>query len=110
MNSIIRSRLCCIVVVLTISIILIGCPNTEQCLESCMILCIPFYSIVCIYPCGAWCLPPKILQCRAENPDECAATFEQMQLAAIQFCEESPEVCQQAFESYVQSFEEEASK
>jgi len=40
-----------------------------------------------------------------ENPDECAATFEQLQLAAIEFGEEYPEECQQALDTWVESLE-----
>jgi hypothetical protein len=43
-----------------------------------------------------------------KNPDECTATFEYYQNASIPFCEEYPEACQQAFDSWAESFEEEA--
>jgi hypothetical protein len=41
-----------------------------------------------------------------ENPEACAATWEHIQIEAIQFCEQYPEECQEAFEAYVESFGE----
>ena len=43
-----------------------------------------------------------------ETPDEFASTYEQFQLAATEYCEEHPEKCQEAFDTWLESFDEEA--
>jgi len=43
-----------------------------------------------------------------ETPDECAATFEQLQTTAIEFCEKYPEECQQAFDTWLEASDTEA--
>ena len=103
MNQLIRARVGCIAVLLIVSMILCGCSP-----EVCGILCSPF-----LLDPGAgaimWFL--CFLRCtgaiRVENSDLCSATWEQMQLAAIEICEEYPEECQQAFDAYLESLEEE---
>jgi hypothetical protein len=42
-----------------------------------------------------------------EHPEECVAVFEQMQLTAIEFCEEHPAECQEAFDTWLESLDEE---
>jgi hypothetical protein len=42
--------------------------------------------------------------------DECAATFEQLQMSAAQFCDEYPEECQKAFDAWVESVDSAAEK
>jgi hypothetical protein len=65
----------------------------------------PGCMIICAYTA---CLYPFLDKEGAGNPDECAATFEQLQLEAIQFCEAYPEECQEYFDSYVESLDTEA--
>ena len=52
--------------------------------------------------------PVALTQLCEEHPDECTATFEQMQLEAMHLCEEYPQECQEVFDSWVQSLDEEA--
>jgi len=98
MNRIGRSRLTCLAIVLLISFPLSACMDCTLCGYWCLLECLPqieewptFYE-TCFTPCQReWCFhcnPDEILQGTA---DECSATFDQMQLAAIQFCEEYPE-------------------
>ena len=126
MNRILRSRLSCIAVVLLIPIILLGC-DRETCLDAvfgvcglgcnlpCGIVSDPLLFLLCMGGCVLVCTGPLIESCPsslecADDPAECAATWEQMQTTAIQICEEYPEECQQAFDTWVESFEEEAIK
>ena len=137
MNRIMRSRLGRLLLLLLVPVVLAGwtCPGSGCCEEcplsmvmvvACVVPCVPLASIfycghedhpmacigniymqfswVCIFVCAslfAW------LPC-TENPDEYTATFEQFQLAAIQFCEEYPEECQEAFDTWAESLDTEA--
>jgi len=49
--------------------------------------------------------PAAISQFCEEDPDECVATYERFQLAAIDRCEEYPEECRQAFAAWVASMD-----
>ena len=125
MNRILRSRLSIIAYVLLIPIILLGC-DPESCREAAIAVCTigctppcglaslidPFLYFWCMLACGVVCLSPWAEVCPsslacAENPEQCAASFEQLQLAAIEFCDEHPEECQQAFDAWVASLDEE---
>ncbi len=113
-----RLRLSGIAVVLLIPIFLLGC-DQETCNKvvfgGCALGCTPacgllslFYPFsMCMLVCGSYCFVLAescySLNCTGD-PDECAATFEQLQLEAIQFCEAYPEECQQVFDSWVESF------
>jgi hypothetical protein len=119
MNGIIRSRLSGVSVVLLLALVLAGCGDV------CLVVCMPSVVIGCfnlleenllflplcagaaLLTCSTVCGVEFPMSC-SENQDECAATLEQMQTAAIQFCEEYPEECQEAFDAYVDPFEEEA--
>ena len=122
MNRIRRSGLVCLAVFLLIPMLLVGCVNSyEECCDVLTNFCAGFFDF---HPpvgqyIGTACLLWGIVWCdvtfrfttsqeRTDNPDECAASFEQLQLAAIQFCEKYPEECQQAFDSLVESLDEEA--
>jgi hypothetical protein len=58
--------------------------------------------------CYEICTPIGASQVCIGSPDECAATFEQLQTAAIQICEEYPDECQQAFDAWAESFDTDA--
>jgi hypothetical protein len=109
-----RSRLSSIALVLLIPMAFVGCSqNCSICYFTCFVLGwgnLIFYYMWTMLLCPE-CLTSAdltaISQFCEENPDECAATWEEMQLTAIQICEEYPDECQEAFDSYVESFEEE---
>ncbi len=69
-----------------------------------------YYFEFCMLGCGALCVNTLggacalSLEC-TEDPDECAATFEYYQDAAIEFCEEYPEQCQEAFDAWAEAEE-----
>lgn len=125
MNRMITSRLSGIAVVLLIPIILLGC-NEETCINAvfgvcglgCSLPCgyaslfIPDFFPACAVMCGFFCYFDLVESCYSLNctgdPDECAATFEQLQLEAIRFCEEYPDECQQAFDAWVEPLDTEA--
>jgi len=118
MNRIIRSRLICLALVLAISLVPMGCTlllclpcllDCAQCfdypveygspeLTFCALFCGLSDCTMVPFPCEIF--PPNAVE---RNP-----TFEQMQIASIEYCEQYPEECQEAFEAYVDSFEEEA--
>ena len=115
MNRTRSFRLTCLAVVLLLAVVFSGCTDCDGCLRFAGIFCPPEILGVLAFPCilfaaialcpGCYGLPtPKCIN----NPDECAATYEQMQLTAIELCEEYPEECQEYFDSWVESFEEEA--
>ena len=127
MNRIRRSRLSAIAVVLLIPMILIGC-NSEECAKTVTGVCVLACAGPCIvgtldygYPIPHLCILGCVALCYntlsgvcalpylacTEDPDECAATWEQMQTTVIQFCEDYPEECQQAFDTWVESLDEE---
>lgn len=115
MNRTRRSRLIAIAVVLIIPLVLMGCRDYEECAFGCIDLCGPLFGLGCMAVCPMWCAnfypfwyPFGPSQACTESPDECATTFEQMQMSAIEFCEEYPVECQQAFDTWVESLEEEA--
>jgi hypothetical protein len=43
-----------------------------------------------------------------EHPEECAARWEQMQVAAIEYCEAYPDECNEVLDYYAQSFDTDA--
>ena len=116
MNRMIRSRLSGVSVVLLLALVLAGCGDV------CLVVCMPSLVIGCfnlldenllflplcagaaLLSCSTLCGVELPMSC-AENPDECAATYEQLQLAAIQFCEEYPEECQEAFDAWAEGEE-----
>ena len=113
MNRIIRSRLSRIAVLVAVSMAVVGCMDCNTCIED---ICLP--TLIFVQYCIA-ILCPKCIQgldgsdCSAatsqiceDNPNECTATWEQMQLSAIQFCGENPGECQEAFDVWVESLEE----
>jgi hypothetical protein len=114
MNRIIGPRLSILADVLFLPVILMGCGNNcDLCMLPCT-LCVllpPYYNAICLF----WCFDAHCPNCPnpfgttdcADNPDGCVATFEQMELTASQFCEQYPEECQQAFDAWVESFDEE---
>jgi hypothetical protein len=91
---------CCEVCAVCIGLCQIGCLFDGHCTGPCNIMCL--YTPACL-----GCIAPYLSQGCTENPDECAATVEQLQTTAIQFCDQYPEECQQAFDSWVESLEEE---
>ncbi len=116
MNRIIRSRLSGVSVVLLLALVVAGCGDV--CLVVCMpslvigcfnlleenLLSLPLCAGAALLTCSTVCGVEFPMSC-TENPDECAATYEQLQLAAIQFCEEYPEECQEAFDTWVDAEE-----
>ena len=119
MNRMIRSRLSGVSVVLLLALVLAGCGSV------CQVVCMPPSVITCfnlfggnllslplcvgaaLWACSSVCGVEFDLAC-TENPDDCTATFEQLQLAGIQYCEEYPEECDQFFDSWVESFDTDA--
>jgi len=114
MNRILRSRLSGIAFVSLLALVLAGgCgPNWLECVENCAIVCSPFFGYGCIFTCPLWCCNffPTSEECENIIPtsDECAATFKQLQIAAIEICEKNPEECQQVFDAWVESFRADA--
>jgi hypothetical protein len=116
MNRMIRSRLSGVSVVLLLALLLAGCGGV--CLVVCMpsvvigcfnaleenLLFLPLCAGVAAWGCSSVCGVEFPLSYN-ENPDECAATWEQMQFAAIEFCEEYPDECQEAFDSWTEAEE-----
>ena len=119
MNRMIRSRLSGVSVVLLLALVLAGCGSVCQvvCMPTSVIACfnlfgenllsVPLCVGAALWACSSVCGVEFDLAC-TENPDDCTATFEQLQLAGIQYCEEYPEECQQYFDSWVESFDMEA--
>ena len=119
MNGMIWSRLSLVAVLSVIVLVLAGCQ--QICLYMVPTVCfgvcglaVPdlasLFGLSCLLVClagGASNCGGMASQACADDPDECAATLEQMQSAAIQFCGEYPEECQEAFETWVDSLEEE---
>jgi hypothetical protein len=119
MNRIIRSRLACIAVLLIVTMAIVGCgQNCFLCNRFCLSLAGSggaFIVIPCMLTLCPSCLesagsprPLQMSQLCEENPADCVATFEQMQMAAIELCEEHPEECQQAFDAWVESLDPDA--
>ncbi len=115
MNRMRKSRLGVIAVVLLVPTILMGC-NQYGCAALCGLfvylpcneqglgpLCV-FMFAACFALGGCWLLPAEYC---GEDPEECAAMYEQFQIAGIEFCEEHPEECQEAFDTWVESLDEE---
>jgi hypothetical protein len=116
MNRMIRSRLSGVSVVVLLALLFAGCGDV------CLVVCMPSVVIGCfnlleenllflplcagaaLLSCSTLCGVELPMSC-SENPDECAATYEQLQLAAIQFCEEYPEECQEAFDAWTEAEE-----
>jgi len=115
-NRIMRSKLSIIAVVLFLPLILMGCgSNCYLCHLGCSLCGIiqNLFGLLCYFGCLYEHCPdcPPVgtpPQACAENPDENAATFEQMEIEAIEYCEEYPDECQQAFDTWIESLEEEA--
>jgi hypothetical protein len=119
MDRMIRSRLSGFSIVLILALVLVGCGDV------CLVVCMPSLVIGCfnlfqenllslplcagasLLTCSTVCGVDFSSSC-AEDPDQCFATYEQLQLAAIEFCEEYPEACQQAFDTWVESLDAEA--
>ena len=115
MDRIIRSKLSGILVVLFLANSFLGCTCNECVGVWCPTVCslsgplVFLCAVACAFSlCKPICDQTGAYQDCTENPDECAATYEQLQLAAIEFCNEYPEECQEAFDTWVESFEEEA--
>jgi hypothetical protein len=112
MHRKIESRLGSIAVVLIAFMVIIGCTPCTECWDECLYICDfdvdPFgLESTCLVNCPILLCPLcYISPTCTENPDECAATFGQFQLAAIEFCEQYPEQCQQAFDTWVESMDE----
>ena len=116
MNRKIRSRLNGVSAVVLLALLLAGCGDV--CLVVCMpsvvigcfnlleenLLFLPLCAGVAAWGCSSVCGVEFPLSYN-ENPDECAATWEQMQFAAIEFCEEYPDECQEAFDSWTEAEE-----
>lgn len=113
MNRVTRSRLTCLAVILTLSLVLTGCPPEVVCVASlldCISCVLPSYPPD--YPpegayalCAMACLA---VQCQFPFPCEIltgdsAATWEQLQTAAIQYCETYPEECREALDSSLEA-------
>jgi len=115
MNRMRRSRLLSgIVVVMFLPVILTGC--CEVCPGECGDICTPLFWVLPLYfICFDSCMSFFCPQCEnpwssfdcTENPNGCAPTLEQMQIAAIEFCNDHPQECQQAFDAWVESLDEE---
>jgi len=105
MNRMIRSRLACLTIILMLGLGAVGCG--PLCALFCLITQPQDFPICLIGLCLGAGFSSTSQDC-AGNPDECAATFEQQQTAVIQFCEEYPEKCQQAFDAWVESLDTEA--
>jgi len=109
MNRIIRSRLSIIALLFVVPMTFVGCADLacEVFCEVSYLVCFlqsggnPIYAQECYYGCLETC-PPGSLQGCIDNPDECAATLEQLETAAIQICEEYPEECADVLDSYAQ--------
>ncbi len=108
MNRILRSKLSCIAVALLFPLVLLGC---STCKEGCLFLSVPCIMggpmlwVVCLGACMSMCPQYQISSDCTDTPDECVAMFEQMQIAAIQFCEEYPDECQEAFDAWADAEE-----
>ena len=111
----IRSRLSIMGVLLLALTVLYGC-TYDVCWSICVIPCTPLILVppmfwTCGTECSHFCGTHfQSLQNCSERPDECAATWEQLQLTAIEFCEEYPDECQQYFDAWVESLNEEDRK
>jgi len=115
MNRMTKSQLTGVVVVLLLANSLLGC-TCNQCLIGCTDFCLglddPSSAQNCIFPCVfVWCpiacTGTEANQTCTDNSDERAAMYEYYQDAAIQICEEYPEECQEAFDTYIESLDEE---
>jgi hypothetical protein len=117
MNRIIRSRVSGIAVLLIVSMAIVGCANCDLCAGYCVytfvpVCIIPPFTIFCIVGCMQalcpHCIGTGAYQDCAEDPDECASSFEQLQTTAIEFCEEYPEECQQYMDAWLEASDTEA--
>jgi len=110
MNRIIRSRFSGIAVVLLFPLVFLGCSTCDDTCAFLSLPCLPGGSlfVMCWAACMSMCSGQQISSDCTEHSDECAATFEQMQTLAIQFCEEYPEECQEYFDVWVESFDTDA--
>ena len=105
MSRTLKSRAMILVACLLVPLVLGGCTPSQQCLSYCMGSCVPSMGLeLCGLFCFYFCSLPGSsvhMDC-AENPDECAATVEQLQAAAIQYCEENPAECSEILEYMAQ--------
>lgn len=94
-----------IAAVLLLPMILTGC--CEVCPRECVEMCTPLFwafplYIVCVYSCVDFfcpqCEPPPVLGGIQTNA---RPTIEQMRIAAIEFCENYPDECQQGIDAWV---------
>jgi hypothetical protein len=108
MNRVMRSKSIGLVAILIPSLFVVGCNPCQQCILAWMTQQnMDFLEalFVCTFF-GGGCLPETWVQ----TPDECSATLEQPQDAAMQFCGTYPEECREAFDVWVESLDTEAEK
>ncbi len=92
MNRVIRSRARGLAIVFLLSLIVIGCDPCSQCLLSCTGDGLDFGMCQVLCALAGGCLPFWLAA--TDNPEE-------FQL----YCEEYPEECQEAFDSWVEAEE-----
>ena len=111
MNRIIRSRLSCLAVLLLAPLALFACTNCDDCVGACYGVCFPalinpLVYLMCVGTCaGEFCTYACDFT-ELQQDSKYTPAFEYYQ-AAIEFCEEYPEECQQAFDAWVESMDEE---
>lgn len=118
MRYIIRSRLASLAIIPLLLLSSSACTTPEECFYYTEEHCFPIedlnYRSACMLFIANLCyrfVPvAEMAHDCTENPEECASTFDQMQLAAIEFCEEYPEECQEAFDAWVESSDTEATE
>jgi len=126
MNRILRSRLCCIAVLLLILIVLLGCERIVHLIPLCAFACEVLCAVTNTPPpldaiCWSLCVPgcvvvgldievPRNLEYCAANRGECADRLDDYLAAGYQYCKAYPEDCQQFFDTWVEASEEEATE
>ena len=110
MNRVIRSRLSALTLVSLLALIFAGC--AEVCMLACGTACLPLllHSPGVYAICAGLCTLNTCLQLGGsqyctETPEECAATFLQLQTEAIQFCVEYPEECASFYNDFAESLD-----
>jgi len=95
-----RSRLACLAVVLLVPVLYVGCGDEEY--SRCVIECFfqHFHLDLCFFVCN-----PNTTIVDSEMSAE---DIEYYQEQLSNYCEEHPEECQQAFDMWVEAFDEEA--
>jgi hypothetical protein len=114
MNRVARYGLSAMAVVLLLGLLLVGCGvNCEECKLACRDyeLCPTEFSRawpVCVFGClglcNVTCIPSDEYQGCTVRADECSATFEQIQVAGIEYCERHPDECAELFGHWAESF------